>query len=502
MLNLNIFVGMILTFFLTGCAVGPHSILNPKTHDPDSIPGEIKAESDNLMGIQERFHQSLEKTAPQEVRVEPLMPEYDPLEDQIVSFSMIDENIRVIFYSLSQAVGMNFIMDPDIITTEKKITLNFEKVSAATVLKEILGSYDLYYEIKENVIRVKPYQEHLFRLNFLDTNVKTSFELGGDVLGAEEDKPASGLSGTFKLIGTGGKKGNGYDAIEDMIKRILSDGGSYSLNRVAGSLYVKDTPANIRTISKLVHHFKEMLSRQILIEAQILEVALKDSYKYGIDWSAIRSLDKAATELTSISWSLGEGLLLAGTSGDFAISGMIDALKTYGDLKIISNPSIRSKHGSPSIITVGESISYKKSVQTTSFGTGIERDTTTEVEVSTVFDGLILGVIPFIEKNGRVSLLIDPIKSDVEEDSLQPVPLGSGESITLPRVRIKEISATIALHSGDVVILGGLIDKEKLTVDEGVPIISAIPVLGYLFKDLKTFDTIRELVIILSVRLI
>ncbi len=154
MLNLNIFVGMILTFFLTGCTVGPHSLLNPKTHDPDSIPGEIKAESDNLMGIQERFHQSLEKTAPQEVRVEPLMPEYDPLEDQMVSFSMIDENIRVILYSLSQAVGMNFIMDPDIFIAEKKITLNFEKVSAATVLKEILGSYDLYYEIKENVIRV------------------------------------------------------------------------------------------------------------------------------------------------------------------------------------------------------------------------------------------------------------------------------------------------------------------------------------------------------------
>ena len=498
----NIFVAMILTFFLTGCYLGPHSILNPKTHDPEAIPEEIMAESDNLIGIQQEFQRSLEKSAPREVRVEPLMPEYDPLEDQMVSFSMIDENIQVILYSLSQAVGMNFIIDPDIITAGKKITLNFEKVSAATVLKEILGSYDLYYEIKENVIRVKSYQEHLFRLNFLDTHIKTSFEIGGDVLGGEEDKPASGLSGTFKLIGTGGKGGNGYDAIEDMVKRVLSDGGYYTLNRVAGSLYVKDTPAGIRTVSKLVRHFKEMLSRQILIEAQILEVALNDSYKFGIDWSAIRNLDDAATELTRISWSLGEGLLLAGTSGEWAISGMVDALKIYGDLKIISNPSIRSKHGSPSIITVGESISYKKSVQTTSFGTGIDRDFTTEVEVSTVFDGLILGVIPFIEKDGRVSLLINPIKSDVEEDSLEPVPLGNGESITLPRVRIKEISATIALNSGDVVILGGLIDKEKLTLDKGVPFLSAIPILGYLFKDLKTFDSIRELVIILSVRVI
>ncbi len=502
MRSLNIFLAVMLTSLLTGCNIGPHSILESKRQEPPQIPAEIKFESDELFDIQQQFHESIEKKAPQEVNVEPLMPEYDPLADQMVSFSMVDENIQVILYSLSQAVGMNFIIDPGIITDEKKITLNFETVSASTVLKEILTSYDLYYEIKENVIRVKPYQEHLFRLNFLNADVKSNFIIGGDVLGAEEDKPASGLSGTFKMTGTGGNQGNGYDVIEDIVKRVLSDGGTYTLNRIAGSLYVKDTPAVIRTISRIIRHFKEMVSRQILIEAQSLEIALSDDYRYGIDWSAVRSLDNEATKLTNISWTLGEGLLLAGTSGDYAISAVIDALTTYGELKIVSNPSIRTIHGSPSIITVGESISYKKSVRQTSFGTGLDRDFTTEVEVSTVFDGLILGVIPFVEKNGRISLLIDPIKSDVEEQSLLPVPVGSGESISLPRVRIKEMSATIAVNSGDVVILGGLIDKEKITVDEGVPILSAIPLIGYLFKDLNTFDTVRELVIVLSVRII
>ena len=502
MRNPNIFLAAMFALLLAGCNIGPHSILESKRKQPTAIPDEIIAESDDLFNIKQKFSDSIARKSPRQIKVQPLMPAYDPLEDQMVSFSMIDENIQVILYSLSQAVGMNFIIDPEIATSEKKITLNFETVSASTVLKEVLGSYDLYYEIKENVIRVKPYQEQLFRLNFLDANVKSNFVIGGDVLGAEEDKPASGLSGTFKMTGSGGNDGNGYDTIEDIVKRVLSDGGSYTINRIAGSLYVKDTPTIIRTISKIIRHFKEMLSRQILIEAQILEIALNDNYKYGIDWSAVRSLDDETTKLTNLAWSLGEGLLISGTSGDFAISAIIDSLTAYGELKIVSNPSIRSVHGSPSIITVGESISYKKSVRQTSFGTGQDRDFTTEVEVSTVFDGLILGVIPFIEKNGRISLLIDPIKSDVEEQSLLPVPVGSGESISLPRVRVKEMSATIAVESGDVVILGGLIDKEAITVDEGVPILSAIPLIGYLFKDLNTFDTIRELVIVLSVRIL
>jgi type II secretory pathway component GspD/PulD (secretin) len=55
------------------------------------------------------------------------------------------------------------------------------------------------------------------------------------------------------------------------------------------------------------------------------------------------------------------------------------------------------------MISVGTSFTYKKSVETTTTSTSTESDTTTEVEVSTVFDGLILGVVPFIEDNGRIS---------------------------------------------------------------------------------------------------
>jgi type II secretory pathway component GspD/PulD (secretin) len=124
------------------------------------------------------------------------------------------------------------------------------------------------------------------------------------------------------------------------------------------------------------------------------------------------------------------------------------------------------------------------------------------VEVSTVFDGLILGVIPFIDEYGHVTLLINPIKSDVDQSSLEEQSVGEDLSIALPRVSVKEISSTIALNNGDIVVLGGLIDKDKITDNSGVPFLSGIPLLGYLFKDEDVRDDIRELVILLKVSVV
>ncbi|OQY14509.1 MAG: pilus (MSHA type) biogenesis protein MshL [Desulfobacteraceae bacterium 4572_187] len=499
-----IFIYFLAGFFLGGCSLGPSSVLEPKEPPIIPVPEKIHGESDKLAEIQRAFHDAIEKKASREIDIKPVMPAYDPLEDRIVSFSMINEDLRLILYSLSKAVGMNLIINPEVTVEEKRLTINFEKVSASKVLKEILNSFDLYYEIEGNVIRVSPYQEKMFRLNFLDTYIDTDFVVGGDVLGAGNQEGMEGLSGTFKLTGKGSEKGKGnpYDVIEDMVRRTISQGGKYSINRISGSLYVKDTPATIHMISRIINYAKEMLSRQILIEARIIEIILSDEYKYGIDWSVVRQdVDSKAKRIISTSWASEVGLAVQGIFRHFNVDATVDALNGFGDMKVVSNPTIRAKHGQPAIISVGTSISYTKSTETTTTGTGDNSNTTTDVEVSKVFDGLILGVIPFIEEGGKISLMINPIKSDVDRESLELISIGN-QKITLPEVRIKEINTTIALNSGDVVILGGLIDKRLTTDNKGVPFLSAIPVLGYLFKNEFKSEESRELVIILSVSII
>ena len=495
----------VLTILLAGCTVAMQPETPPRNFSPLAIKDQVAAESDELHTTQKVLKDALEHSqAPAHNDLQPIMPTYDPLEDQIISFSMVDEDIEVILYSLSKAVGMNLIIDPAVTADSHRLTMNFEKVPAATVLREILVIYDLCYEVEENVIRVKPFTERIFSLNFLDTKVSTNFDLGGDVLGAGGMENAGGLSGSFRLTGQGGTQNNAYDVVEEMIQRVLSGKGKYSLNRISGSLYVMDTPAVVRTVARLINHLKQMLAKQILIEARIIEVALSDEYRYGIDWNIVKDLSNASTELTGAAWSSFTGLLMQGTSGDYSIGTTIEALNTFGDAKVVSNPTLRSKHGNPAMISVGTSISYKKSIKVTEEESSTQTRERTEVEVSTVFDGLILGVVPFIETNGKISLMINPIKSDVDRASLEPEAIGENniEGISLPEVSIKEISTTITMNSGDVVILGGLIDKRTAKKLAEVPIVSSIPVLGYLFREDLEIEQTRELVIILNVLLV
>ncbi len=497
---LVVFIGLV----LSSCAYGPQSLMDPPPPGPQEIPKNVVRESKALESEQGYLFSNLEETRERDAEIEPLMPQYNPLEDHVVSFSMVEEDLQLVLYSLAQSVGMNLIIDPAITAEKRLITLNFQNVSAATVLKEILSTFDLHYEIQGNVIRIMPLKEKFFKLNFLDTNVQMAFDVGGDVLGAGESEAATGLSGNFKVSGTGSKKGNAYDLLEQMLQRVMTEQGRYSLNRITGTLYVKDTPGVIKAVARIVNHLRDVQARQILIEARIIEVSLADNYAYGIDWEILRRETKGVTKLNAASWALGRGLVLSGVYGSFDIDVAIDALKIFGDTKIVSNPIIRSKHGQPAIISVGTSISYKKSVSITTAFVGEETRDTTEVEVSTVFDGLILGVIPFIDENGKITLLINPIKSDVDPESIEPVPVSDNavDSISLPRVGIKEMSTTISLNSGDVIFLGGLIDRHKQKEARGVPFLSSIPLLGYLFKNESNRDQTRELVIVMSVKVI
>ncbi len=494
---------ILVSFLIAGCSLGPASITEPKKDGAEAFPEKIRIESEKLNQAQEQLLDSTKKHRLKIDAIHPVMPKYDPLEDHIVSFSMVDESLDRLLYSLSQAVGMNLIINPEIQVDDKKLTLNFVKVPANVVLKEITSAYGLYYEAKQNVIRIKPYQEQIFKLNFLDTNVRTTFQSGGSVQDSGDSDSGEGSSGYFKLEGEAGKTGDGnaYDVIESVIKQVKSPKGQYSINRLGGSLYIKDKPAVIQAIAKLVNQFKRMMSRQILIEARIIEVTLSDGYKYGIDWNLLRRDENSEIgRLLNASTVLTQGLVVGGVVKEFTLDATIDALRTFGETKVVSNPSIRTKHGKPAVISVGTRISYTKSVTTTQETENTAA--TSEPQAGSVFDGLILGVIPFIEENDNITLMINPIKSDVDATSLELQNFEGGNQITLPRVNVKEINTTIVVKSGDLVILGGLIDSRLSTENKGVPGLSAIPLLGYLFKSEVTNEETREMVIFLRVKVI
>jgi type II secretory pathway component GspD/PulD (secretin) len=124
------------------------------------------------------------------------------------------------------------------------------------------------------------------------------------------------------------------------------------------------------------------------------------------------------------------------------------------------------------------------------------------VQTSQVFDGLMIGVVPFIDIDGNISLSVHPVQSKVDPLSLQLVSAGGDTRITLPVVDLKSMVTQLKVRSGDAVILGGLIDQTDARSSVEVPALGRIPILGNLFRQRANEDSVRELVLVLKVTLL
>ncbi len=303
--------------------------------------------------------------------------------------------------------------------------------------------------------------------------------------------------------------------------------GTFVLDSVAGTLFVKSSPGKVRAVAQLIENLKSKLTRQVVIDSRILEVTLSDSFSFGIDWNYVANeLVNDSILGLNIGWngqssspviSIPDNFISSssdvptvisqnGTTvpqGTHLLDATIEALETFGGIKVISSPHVRTKHGQPTLLTSGRMVKYVDSVERNLDNTSSGVDSISyTVETAKIFDGIMLGVLPFINADGSVDMQIFPIKSQVDESSLSLVEVADGVYITLPEVDIKNISTSVRVRNGETVILGGLIDKEHGKSDGRVPGLGQVPVLGWLFQQRQRSELVRELVIIMHVRVL
>jgi MSHA type pilus biogenesis protein MshL len=566
-----IILGLLTT--IVSCASFPGDINGPgdintdrrATQDAESLVAshdQVNNQSKSFLTEQDKLRELLEHRAISGDIVQPVMPGYDPLDEIMVTLNVDNGDIQYVLQALARQANMNLLVHPQLSETPVKISLHFNDTPASTVFRHILRIADLSGKVENNLLIVNPLSEQVFHLDFLETLVNSTFSSGGDVLGAAKlsGSGASGgsnpLTGEFSISGKGAPNSNPYDDLEKMLAILVGSNGQgssgggkmqsaeslkeiarsselesarrretpvYSLNRMTGTLFVRARPSVIDSVGKLVQRYTKVLSRQILIEAQILEVSLTDKFKHGINWSLLRnemvqSFGSTGVTLGGINTGVPGAIVgqpaitipqtnlgsigassagLAYANQDLAVA--VNLLKRYGSVKVLSNPTIRSKHGQPALISVGRSISYVSgSSSAVTQGTA---SISQQVTVSSVFDGLMLGMVPFIADGQEVSLVVQPIQSSVSATSLALVPVGT-TAVTLPQVDLKEMTTSLRLHNRDTVILGGLIDKTASSNNDRVPVLSEIPVFGYLFKSKEETNTVRELVVILRVTIL
>ncbi|GHA12129.1 pilus (MSHA type) biogenesis protein MshL [Oceanisphaera arctica] len=484
---------LLLSTLLVACVSAPDGSL-PKDsleeamrYRPDPLPAAVERE---LLGGQAR------KVPP---ALSPRQRRFD------IAASEVDA--RAFFAALGAEQDISIAVHPEV---NGSISLNLRQVTLPEVLDAISGLYGYGVQQKGNIYQVFPsgVRTRTFNVNYLMLSREglSQTAISGSSLSGHEN--GSDNSGT--RINT---KANSdfWQDLESALSRLLGDkeGRVVVTNPQAGLVSVRAAPAELALVEDFLTRAERQLKRQVVLEARIIEVELSDGYQQGIEWSQLTAGSTASRApaplvtgnsgagsfaLNPLAGLAGGGVVFNVTDGNF--NAVISLLQTQGEVNTLSNPRVTASNNQKAVIKVGtdEYFVTDFSVTTT---TGTSTTTTPEVELTPFFSGISLDVTPQIADDNRILMHVHPSVSQVE-DSTKTISFGS-DTISLPLARssIRESDTVVEARSGELIIIGGLMQETQSEQNAGVPLLSEIPVLGNLFKNRKLATKKSELVIML-----
>ena len=270
------------------------------------------------------------------------------------------------------------------------------------------------------------------------------------------------------------------------------------VNEIAGIIQVTDYPENLDRISSFLADVEEGSKRQVLIQAHIMEVSLKDSFSLGIDWKYI--IDQAshltvAQALVPVSGAagttVGSNVFKLSASGD-NFNVLLDAMKEQGNVNMLSSPKITALNNQKAVIKLTtKQVSWVSTKTTQNNAIGGQDTFTTIPQVDEV--GIFLDVTPQIGQDNSVSMQIHPSVSEITEISTSP-----DKTSTKPVIDIREIDTMVDAKAGETIVIAGLISDKLNETKRSVPFLGDIPYLGTLFSYNSQNRNKVELVIMMT----
>jgi MSHA type pilus biogenesis protein MshL len=458
---------------------------------------------------------------------DPAIPEFVPVKDsssplqtKTVSVAARNTPLREVLFTIAETANLNLVMERGV-DAEIPVTMTLKNISVEDALHIIMDSVDYLYSIKGNIMTISAMGTEIFELGHPNIIQGYKIKAGGDILSGTSS--ASGSSGGNSVSGDVSIQSESdkvsfsfWDAVEKSLDTLLKSQSaeqrkiqpSFTVNRMAGTIMVTAAKKDLERVGAYITNLKKVLNRQVLIEARIVEVQLSKGLKYGIDWNYIANtairpgkINFGTDSFTGVVDSNGPNFQIAVTQ-NINFSFLLKALQEQGDVSTLSNPRINIMNGQTALLSVGRNTSFISKVETTT-SSGTPPTTTFTVETNSVLSGIIFGIVPYINSNGEITLTITPILSNLVE--LDKKTIGTGDSsieIKLPTVDLRELSTTVKVLDGQMIIIGGLIDNQEELEEQKVPILGDIPILGALFKSVDKAAEKKELVIMLIPRLV
>ena len=322
---------------------------------------------------------------------------------------------------------------------------------------------------------------------------------------AQSDVPAAELAPGLDAEVVGDVEGDvAAEPPPRALELAASDANGLSIGENADVRIIADEPNNALLILASTIEYRQILSAlkqldispmQVLVEVTIAEVSLTDNLQYGVEWFFNNTVGSSLT---------GFGLLDLGTSGlagvvpgfsyalkggDGTVNAVINLLSSESNLSIVSSPTLLVLNNQEATIQVGDEVPV---------ATQQQQSTATNANIINSIEyretGVQLKVKPRINSGGLVIMEVE------QETSL--VPATNNVDPLTPRIQTRKISSTVAVNSGDTIILGGLIEDNRDLSESGVPELHKVPLFGNLFGATSDKQDRTELLVLITPRAI
>ena len=441
--------------------------------------------------------------------------------------------IRDFVNLLTVGTDLSVVVHPD--TKGTISALDLKNVTVTDVLDQVSDLYGYSIVIENDVYQIRPggLQTRIFRLNYLNVSrsgnssmqvTASGISEGGNQNGNNQNQNQNNQGGNNNNTGNGQNNQNNQNAgrasistetstdywkgLEAVIRSIINaptqmagqavgnQARSVIVSPQTGMILVRAFPSELAQVEAFIEASQEALQRQVILEAKILEVELKEGFQSGINLSALyqsgnREISTSFGQLGSQIDGIGEPLSVDMQFSDF--SGVINLLETQGNVQVVSSPRIVTLNNQKAIFKVGQEAYFLTNASTTSFGAGNDQTTSQNSSLEPFFSGIALDVTPQISEVGDIILHIHPILSEVKED----LKIINGQEFPLANSATRESDTIARVRNGEVIVISGLMQTRATGDKAGAPGLSEVPLLGSALEQ-KQRETVKtELVILL-----
>ncbi len=405
-----------------------------------------------------------------------------------LSMDFVDADIRNVLRLIGEVSGLNIVAGDDV---QGKVTVRLVDVPWDQALDVILKTRGLDKVREGNVIRVAPAErlaQEAARRKEQEKASKEEEPLVTDIL------PVNYASA---------------EELADKVKTVLSKRGSVSVDTRTNSLLVKDVAEKLEEARKLVARL-DTQTPQVLIEARIVEVSSTYARDLGIQWGGRFTASTATGNATD--WAFPHSISLAGDTGvgNFAVNFpsaggaggpggalaltlghvndvltldlRLSAIETSGHGRVISSPRVTTLDNKTAEISQGIEIPFTTATEE-------------KIETQSIEYKLRLNVTPHVTSDGSIIMKIQVTK-DAPSAAFVAV-----DSRT-PAKETRSATTEVLVKDGETAVIGGIITDTQSNTESGIPLLSRIPVLGWLFKKKDKRVDKTELIIFITPKIV